>query len=706
MMRERLYNTASRIYPGLERIAESERYAAAGYVWRALLFILPSLIGVVWLVGVTDPAIFRDHWPFLLILFGFMLMFGTLWLEMFFVTASGGYRSERRSFWGEAMWSGVLVFGPTVAWLGVILPWVAYWIQRHDASTDSPVQRIRVLSQSMFRMSVLLPTLIEVVVYERLGGRFPLPSLDLPDVLPAMIATLVGFTVGSAMIAISQGINRTMSPVSATQRAESRQLSIIMALLGPAAGLVSILPAGLYSLAGWGGYFSFLTIMLVGTFIIDRLSRTIESARRRARELEQLQWLSEELLQGAPDEARLAKLLSTYVPSMFPLCHIAIRLYPDHNLLILPDYWAGPDSTCWNWEPNRTTPLVLQPHNVRPWLDRAGREGIILMPVIEPRTERVLGRIYLHREQRSAAVDHLLPALQWLAAQVASASYSAEIYRQTLAEQVRRERLAQELTFAQSVQSSFLPAEIPQISGWQIAATLEPARETSGDFFDIIPLHGGRIGIVIADIADKGMGAALYMALSRTLIRAYAIDYAWRYAQTYLRQIGYVIQTVNSRIITDTQSDLFVTLFFGVLDPETGTFTYVNAGHNPPYLFRRHRGRRARALRRTGPPLGILANARWTRRSMKIECGETLVLYTDGLTEAMNADEGFFGDEAFRQTIRSCLHLPVESICSKILRAVAQFEGDAPRADDITLLILRREMDGKRNKPNRNQDNQ
>jgi serine phosphatase RsbU (regulator of sigma subunit) len=285
--------------------------------------------------------------------------------------------------------------------------------------------------------------------------------------------------------------------------------------------------------------------------------------------------------------------------------------------------------------------------------------------------------------------------VQWLADQIASAHHSAEIYRQTLSEQVRRERLAQELTFARSVQTSFLPAERPSVVGWQIASALEPARETSGDFFDLIPLHGGRLGIVIADVADKGLGAALYMALSRTLIRAYAIDYALRYAQTYLRQIAHVVWTVNARIVTDTQSDMFVTVFFGVLDPRTGVLTYVNAGHNPPYLFRRHRGRRARALRRTGPPIGILENARWTRRSVKIEGGETLVLYTDGLTEAMNDAGDFFGNDALQQTIRAYLHSPAEVMCGEILRTVAEFEGGAPRADDITLLILHRERDGK-----------
>src|SRR5262249_16268034 len=125
MMRERLYSIAERFYPRLDHLPESERYAAAGYVWRALIFVIPSVVGLAWMVSVTDPNIVREHWFFLLALLGFLLVFSTLWLEMYFVTESGSYRSERRSFWGEAMWSGVLVFGPTVAWLGVFLPWIA-----------------------------------------------------------------------------------------------------------------------------------------------------------------------------------------------------------------------------------------------------------------------------------------------------------------------------------------------------------------------------------------------------------------------------------------------------------------------------------------------------------------------------------------------------------------------------------------------------
>ena len=145
------------------RVIERKRNVAAGYVWRALVFILPSLIGLVWLISVTDPTIILEHWLFLLVLFIFLLALSMLWLELHFITASGSYRSERRSFWGEALWSGVLVFGPSVAWLGVILPWASYLLQQRQGNR---FQRLRIFSHGMFRMSVLLPTLVEVSVYQ------------------------------------------------------------------------------------------------------------------------------------------------------------------------------------------------------------------------------------------------------------------------------------------------------------------------------------------------------------------------------------------------------------------------------------------------------------------------------------------------------------------------------------------------------------
>ncbi|MCK4900183.1 MAG: response regulator, partial [Anaerolineales bacterium] len=142
--------------------------------------------------------------------------------------------------------------------------------------------------------------------------------------------------------------------------------------------------------------------------------------------------------------------------------------------------------------------------------------------------------------------------------------------------QIANEKMEQELALAGEVQASFLPGKIPQIPGWQLSVSLIPARETSGDFFDAIPLPGGRVGLLIADVVDKGVGAALFMALSSTLLRTYATEYP--------TQPELVFSAVNERILQDTNAKQFVTVFYGILDPDTGMLVYGNAGHCPPYL--------------------------------------------------------------------------------------------------------------------------
>jgi serine phosphatase RsbU (regulator of sigma subunit)/class 3 adenylate cyclase len=253
-----------------------------------------------------------------------------------------------------------------------------------------------------------------------------------------------------------------------------------------------------------------------------------------------------------------------------------------------------------------------------------------------------------------------------------------ESYAQALAHQ----NVDQEMAAARKIQTGFLPAKTPQIPGWQLAAALEPSRQTSGDFYDFIPLSDGRLGVVIADVADKGAAAALFMALSSSLIRTYAAGYE--------TQPELVLGETNRRILADTHTDLFVTVFYAVLDPATGTLLYSNAGHNPPYHFQQERGT-VRPLTRTGMPVGIFEDSTWAMGTVQISPGDVLVLYTDGVTDAQDGQGAFFSSKQLLATVQSNLRRPAQEIQEAILTTIHQFAGGVPQFDDITLVVLARE---------------
>jgi sigma-B regulation protein RsbU (phosphoserine phosphatase) len=199
------------------------------------------------------------------------------------------------------------------------------------------------------------------------------------------------------------------------------------------------------------------------------------------------------------------------------------------------------------------------------------------------------------------------------------------------------------------------------------------------------------LGLVVADVADKGLGAAFYMALSLTLLRTYAVESAIRYAHTYHTRIGAVLETINERLIQDTNGETFVTLFYGVLDLWSGKLWYANAGHNPPFVIRRDRRRKPRSLKGTGMVLGIFEDQRWGRRSLTLEEGDLLVAYSDGLTEAMNAQHDQWGEERLIQATRHHEETTLEELQGQVLAQVYDFMNDTPQHDDITLMLVRRE---------------
>jgi len=244
-------------------------------------------------------------------------------------------------------------------------------------------------------------------------------------------------------------------------------------------------------------------------------------------------------------------------------------------------------------------------------------------------------------------------------------------------------KMERELALAGEIQTSFLPRELPSIPGWQLSATLKPARQTSGDFYDFISLPNARLGFVVADVTDKGAGAALYMALSCTLIRTYALEYPL--------QPELVLSAANRRILRDTSASQFVTVFYGTLDPATGTLHYCNAGHCPPYHIRAENGGDVRKLIRTGIPLGIFADKTWGQEVVQFDPGDALVLYTVGITEARSEEAHFFGQERLLQSVRTNLGRSAREIQNAILTDVHRFVGDAPQSDDIALAVLIRD---------------
>jgi serine phosphatase RsbU (regulator of sigma subunit) len=282
-------------------------------------------------------------------------------------------------------------------------------------------------------------------------------------------------------------------------------------------------------------------------------------------------------------------------------------------------------------------------------------------------------------QQEYSADDRKL--LSDLSTQTAPAVRVAQLVRQQQQEAQERERIEQELRIARLIQQTLLPKTLPELPGYDVAAYYQPAREVGGDFYDFLELEDGRLGLVVGDVTDKGVPAALVMATTRTMLRASA---------QRLFSPGEVLRRVNDALVTDIPPNMFITCLYAILDIESGRLVYANAGHDLPYRRRAGRSEGADELRARGMPLGLMPGMGYEEKEIVLERGESVLFYSDGLVEAHDTQREMFGFPRL-QGLVGTHRSGGSSLIGFLLSELSRFTGeDWEQEDDITLLTLRR----------------
>jgi len=345
--------------------------------------------------------------------------------------------------------------------------------------------------------------------------------------------------------------------------------------------------------------------------------------------------------------------------------------------------------------------LPDQPYSVR---------SALAVPIL--RDEKLLGLLTLLHAKPGHFSKETAELIQMTAGQIAIALENARLYAKLeksyfFLEKAKAEvdnfskALNAELEKGKKIQRDFLPTEIPQIPGWEISTCFYPARQVSGDFYDAFVLPGNYIGIVIADVCDKGVGSALYMALFRSLMRVFSGQISlgrWSASASgqkttdapevdLLRMLQAVSLTNDYISVEHGQESMFATLIFGVLNPVSGEFSYINGGHEPPFIIGRSGFKET--LKTSGPVVGIVAGVEFKIHQSFLEPGDILIGYTDGVTEALSPQDTIFSKERFL----ALLQRPASSasdLIQRIQNDLFEHIDNAPPSDDITMIAVHR----------------
>jgi sigma-B regulation protein RsbU (phosphoserine phosphatase) len=349
---------------------------------------------------------------------------------------------------------------------------------------------------------------------------------------------------------------------------------------------------------------------------------------------------------------------------------------------------------------NRRAGLVEDTQSDDRWLDLPDQpysvRSALAVPIL--RDEKILGLLTLLHARAGHFSEQTAELLKMTAGQIAIALENARLYSRL---ENYSKALDAELEKGKKIQRDFLPADIPSIPGWEIDACFHPARQVSGDFYDVFMLPGNYLGLVIADVCDKGVGSALYMALFRSLIRVFSGQISlggWSLAkpskdregssEADLNRMLQAVPLTNDYISEEHGKEvMFATMFFGVLNPATRDLAFINGGHEPPCITGRSGIKRT--LKANGPVVGIITGAEYQIQRAHLQLGDSLIGYTDGVTEALSPQNALFTKER----LLSLIEAPVSSASNLIERIktdLFRHIDNAPQFDDITMIAVHR----------------
>jgi sigma-B regulation protein RsbU (phosphoserine phosphatase) len=310
------------------------------------------------------------------------------------------------------------------------------------------------------------------------------------------------------------------------------------------------------------------------------------------------------------------------------------------------------------------------------WLRKEGFRGHAVVPLLAE--ENPIGTLVINNRQARSIDEAELRFLQLMANQAAIAIEKTRLHE----EERQHQRLEDELAVARSIQLQLLPANMPQAKGWEFAAAYQAARQVGGDFYDVffMPDEEDRLGFIIADVSGKGVPAALFMAMSRTLLRTTALSG---------RSPSQALIRANELMLKDTQAELFLSAFYIILQTSNGDIEFTNAGHNPPYLIRGEDGM-VLSLEAHGMILGAFEEIALEQKQARLEPNDILVLYTDGITEAFNTQGDAYGEERLIKLLHDNHQLGAQDLLNLLVEDVNRFAGSLTPSDDLTVVVLKR----------------